>query len=60
MADFVPADNDVQSSTHICARCGFKLHFASTERLPCCISCGNRDWHTVTGGNAADDPRPEP
>ena len=60
MADLVPADRDVISGTYTCTRCGFKLHFASTEQLPPCIACGNGEWHTVTGGDASEPSRPEP
>ena len=60
MADLVLADSDVVSGTYTCTRCGFKLHFASTEQLPPCIACGNGEWHTVTGGSTSDAPRPAP
>ena len=59
MADVVLADSDVISGTYTCTRCGFKLHFASTEQLPPCIACGNGEWRTVTGGSTSDASRPE-
>ncbi len=57
MADLLNADSDVVSGTYTCTRCGFNLHFASTEQLPHCIACEGDEWRTVTGGDASDASR---
>jgi hypothetical protein len=46
MANPVPAGSDVSAGTYEC-------------HLPPCPSCGDGEWNTVTGGDAADDPYPD-
>ena len=35
------------------------IDVGSTKHLPPCPKCGNGQWNTVTGGDAADDPYPD-
>jgi predicted nucleic acid-binding Zn-ribbon protein len=59
MAEPVPTGSDVSAGTYRCATCSYELEVGSTRSLPPCPSCGNGKWHTVTGGDSADDPYPE-
>lgn len=59
MAEPVPAGSDVSSGTYECTNCGNQIDVGSTKHLPPCPSCGNGQWRTVTGGDAADDPYPD-
>ncbi len=59
MADPVPAGSDVSAGTYKCTNCGNELQVGSTTHLPPCASCGNGEYQTVTGGDAAADPYPE-
>ena len=58
MAESVPAGSDVSSGTYECTQCSNQLQVQSTQSLPPCPSCGNGEWRTVSGGDAADDPNP--
>ena len=58
MAEPVPAGSDVSSGTYECTNCGNRIDVRSTKHLPPCPSCGNGQWHTLTRGDAADDPFP--
>lgn len=59
MADPVPAGSDVSAGTYRCTSCADELEVGSTKHLPPCPSCGNGQWETVTGGDAAGDPYPD-
>ena len=59
MADPVHSGSDVTSGTYKCTQCGYELQVGSTDNLPPCPSCKNGQWHTVTGGDAAEDPYPD-
>ena len=59
MAEPVPAGSDVSAGTYECTDCGNRIDVGSTKHLPPCPSCGNGEWHTVTGSDAADDPYPD-
>lgn len=58
MAEPVPAGSDVSAGTYECTSCGNRIDVGSTKHLPPCPSCGNGEWQTITGGDAADDPYP--
>jgi predicted nucleic acid-binding Zn-ribbon protein len=58
MAEPVPAGSDVSSGTYECTSCGNRIDVGSTKHLPPCPECGNGEWQTITGGDAADDPYP--
>jgi predicted RNA-binding Zn-ribbon protein involved in translation (DUF1610 family) len=58
MAEPVPAGSDVSSGTYNCTQCGYELSVGSTKHLPPCPSCGNAEWNTKSGGDAAADPYP--
>src|SRR3954463_7853994 len=58
MANPVPAGSDVSAGTYRCTNCGNEMDVGSTKHLPPCPKCGNGQWNTVTGGDAADDPSP--
>jgi Zinc-ribbon containing domain len=55
MAETLHAGSDVASGTYICTACAFKMHVASSKRLPRCLACGGSEYHTVFGGETADD-----
>jgi hypothetical protein len=59
MAEPVPAGSDVSAGTYSCTQCGYDLDVSSTKHLPPCPSCGNAEWSTKSGGDAADDPYPD-
>lgn len=59
MADPVPAGSDVSSGTYKCTSCGYDLQVTSTKHLPPCPRCGNGEFATQSGGDAADDPYPD-
>jgi hypothetical protein len=59
MADPVPAGSDVSAGTYTCTDCGYDLSVGSTEHLPPCPKCGNGNWKTQSGGDAAEDPYPD-
>ena len=59
MADPVPAGSDVSAGTYKCTNCDNELQVQSTKHLPPCPSCGNGEYQTITGGDAAADPYPE-
>jgi predicted nucleic acid-binding Zn-ribbon protein len=59
MADPVPAGSDVSAGTYKCTNCGNELQVGSVEHLPPCPSCGNGEYSTASGGDAADDPYPD-
>jgi predicted nucleic acid-binding Zn-ribbon protein len=59
MADPVPAGSDVSAGTYKCTNCGNELQVGSIEHLPPCPSCGNGEYATASGGDAADDPYPD-
>jgi predicted RNA-binding Zn-ribbon protein involved in translation (DUF1610 family) len=58
MADPVPAGSDVSSGTYVCTNCDYELKVGSTRHLPPCPSCGNGEYRTQSGGDAAGDPYP--
>jgi predicted RNA-binding Zn-ribbon protein involved in translation (DUF1610 family) len=58
MADPVPAGSDVSAGTYKCTNCGNDLVVSSTKHLPPCPNCGNGEYQTVSGGDAAADPYP--
>jgi predicted nucleic acid-binding Zn-ribbon protein len=58
MADPVPAGSDVSAGTYKCTNCGNELQVGSTSHLPPCGSCGNGEYQTIAGGDAAEDPYP--
>jgi hypothetical protein len=58
MANPVPAGSDVSAGTYECTSCGKQIDVGSTKHLPPCPDCGNGEWETVSGGDAADDPYP--
>lgn len=58
MAEPVPAGSDVSAGTYECTKCGNRIDVGSTKHLPPCPSCGNGEWKTITGGDAAADPYP--
>lgn len=58
MAEPVPAGSDVSAGTYECTNCGTRIDVGSTKHLPPCASCGNGEWRTITGGDAAGDPYP--
>ena len=59
MANPVPAGSDVSSGTYQCTNCGNTIDVGSTKHLPPCPECGNGEWETVSGGDAAGDPYPD-
>lgn len=59
MAEPVPAGSDVSSGTYRCTNCGNEITMSSQGHIPPCPSCGNGEWHTVTGGDSVNDPYPE-
>jgi predicted nucleic acid-binding Zn-ribbon protein len=59
MANPVPAGSDVSAGTYKCTNCGYELQVGSTEHLPPCPECANREYATVSGGDSAQDPYPE-
>jgi Zn finger protein HypA/HybF involved in hydrogenase expression len=59
MAEPIPAGSDVSAGTYICTSCSNELQVASTKSLPPCPNCGNGEWHTVSGGDSAEDPYPD-
>jgi predicted RNA-binding Zn-ribbon protein involved in translation (DUF1610 family) len=59
MAEPVPAGSDVSAGTYTCTNCGNELQVGSTTHLPPCPSCGNGEYQTISGGDAAGDPYPE-
>ena len=59
MAEPVPAGSDVSSGTYACTNCGYELEVGSTKNLPPCLSCGNGQYHTKSGGDSVDDPYPD-
>jgi predicted nucleic acid-binding Zn-ribbon protein len=59
MAEPVPAGSDVSAGTYECTSCGNRIDVGSTKHLPPCPTCGNGQWNTVTGGDAAADPYPD-
>ena len=59
MAEPVPAGSDVSAGTYSCTQCGYDLDVSSTKHLPPCPSCGNAEWSTKSGGDAAADPYPD-
>ncbi len=59
MAEPVPAGSDVSAGTYTCTDCGYELEVGSTDNLPPCPRCRNGKWHTVTGGDSAEDPYPD-
>jgi predicted nucleic acid-binding Zn-ribbon protein len=58
MADPVPAGSDASAGTYKCTNCGYGLQVQSTQHLPPCPKCGNGQYDTVSGGDAAADPYP--
>jgi hypothetical protein len=60
MADPVPAGGDVSAGTYRCTNCGYELQVGSTDNLPPCPSCHNGQYETLSGGDSADDPYPDP
>jgi predicted nucleic acid-binding Zn-ribbon protein len=56
MADPVASGSDVSAGTYACTECGYELSTQSTESLRPCPQCANGSWHTVSGGDSADDP----
>ena len=58
MAEPVPSGSDVSAGTYRCTSCGNQIEVASTQSLPPCPSCANGEWHTVSGGDSAQDPYP--
>ena len=58
MAEPVPVGSDVSAGTYVCTSCQYRLDVQSTKHLPPCPSCGNNEWSTASGGDAADDPYP--
>ena len=59
MANPVPAGSDVSAGTYRCTNCGNELEVGSTTHLPPCPSCGNGEYQTLSGGDAAADPYPD-
>jgi predicted RNA-binding Zn-ribbon protein involved in translation (DUF1610 family) len=59
MAEPVPAGSDVSAGTYRCTNCGNAIDVGSTQHLPPCPECGNGEWTTQTGGDAAGDPYPD-
>jgi Zn finger protein HypA/HybF involved in hydrogenase expression len=59
MAEPVPAGSDVSAGTYKCANCDNEVQVGSTSHLPPCPSCGNGEYQTISGGDAADDPYPD-
>jgi len=59
LAEPVPAGSDVSAGTYKCTNCGNELQVSSTQHLPPCPSCGNGEYQTISGGDAAADPYPE-
>ena len=57
MAESVPAGSDVSAGTYRCTQCSNTIDVQSTQSLPPCPSCGNGQWETVSGGDAAGDPQ---
>jgi predicted RNA-binding Zn-ribbon protein involved in translation (DUF1610 family) len=57
MAQTVPSGSDVSAGTYECTECGNHLQVSSTESLPPCPECGNGQWRTISGGDAAHDPQ---
>jgi len=58
MAEPVSAGSDVSAGRYRCSNCGNELKVDSTQHLPPCPSCGNGEWHTLSGGDSSDDPYP--
>jgi Zinc-ribbon containing domain len=59
MANPVPTGSDVSAGPYKCANCGNELQVGSTTHLPPGPSCGNGEYETISGGDAAADPDPE-
>ena len=59
MAAPAPAGSDVSAGSYKCTNCGYELEVGSTEHLPLCPDCQNGDYHTVSGGDAVEDPYPD-
>ena len=59
MANPVPSGSDVSAGTYSCTNCDYELDVGSTKHLPPFPECGNGEWNTISGGDAADDPYPE-
>src|SRR3954465_15136802 len=59
MADPVPAGSDGSAGTYQCTNCGNQIDVGSTSHLPPCPNCGNGEWATRSGGDAAADPDPD-
>jgi hypothetical protein len=51
MANPVPSRGDVSAGTY--------LDVDSTQHLPPCRRCGNREWETESGGDFVHDPYPD-
>jgi predicted nucleic acid-binding Zn-ribbon protein len=58
MANPVPAGSDVSAGTYRCTSCGNTMDVGSITHLPPCLSCGNGEWDTVSGGDSVNDPYP--
>lgn len=54
-----PPGSDVSAGTYTCTNCGDELTVGSTKNLPPRPSCHNGHYHTVRGGDAAEDPDPD-
>jgi predicted RNA-binding Zn-ribbon protein involved in translation (DUF1610 family) len=54
-----PAGSDESAGTYKCTNCGYELTIGSTDNLPPCPSCHNGQYHTIRGGDAAEDPYPD-
>ena len=59
MANPVPTGSDVSAGTYRCTNCGQEVQLGSVKSLPPCPSCGNAEFETVRGGDAAADPYPD-
>jgi predicted RNA-binding Zn-ribbon protein involved in translation (DUF1610 family) len=59
MAEPVPAGSDVSAGTYKCTNCDNELQVGSTTHLPPCPECGNGEYQTLSGGDAASDPYPD-
>ncbi len=59
MAEPVPSGSDVSAGTYSCTNCGNAISVQSVQSLPPCANCGNGEWNTQSGGDAADDPYPD-
>jgi predicted nucleic acid-binding Zn-ribbon protein len=58
MPQSVPAGSDVSAGTYRCTSCGYELSLGSTKNVPPCPKCGNGQYETLSGGDAAEDPYP--